>query len=113
MTSFEKFSSNYFVGEMYVQPYSDDVAAVNRAEHEQINEELYNDEHSIVRTDNPVVMKVETTHFAVHGDEDIPTQTLCVPEETMDDVSIRHPPERKAVFLATPDANLHYLFAEP
>lgn len=97
---FERFSHGYYLGEMYVQPRSDDAAAIKRADHERVNEQLYGDESGIARLDNPLVMKVGTRHFPVVGDDDVPAGTLALPEAAVpEDLKLRLP-GRSEVFLA-------------
>ncbi|WP_348607859.1 DUF5802 family protein [Halobaculum rarum] len=98
---FERFSHGYYLGEMYVQPSgSDSAAAIKRADHEHVNEQLYGDEEGITRLDNPLVMKVGTKHFPVVGDDDVPSGTLALPEAAVpEDLKFRLP-GRSEVFLA-------------
>ena len=97
---FEPFSSGYYLGEMYVRPRPAESAAIRRADHEQVNEQLYGDEKGIARLDNPLVMKVGTQHFPVVGDDDVPSGTLALPEPSVpDDLEFRLP-GRNEVFLA-------------
>lgn len=100
---FERFSSGYYLGEMYVQPRPDGTAAIKRSDHERVNEQLYADETGISRLDNPLVMKVGTRHFPVVGDDDLPSGTLAVPEVSVpDDLKFRLPGKRE-VLLANAD----------
>lgn len=101
---FERFSHGYYLGKLYVQPSGDDcAAAIKRADHERVNEQLYGDEEGIARLDNPLVMKVGTTHFPVVGDEDVPSGTLALPESSVPaDLELRLP-GRSEVFLADAD----------
>ncbi|MFB6140456.1 MAG: DUF5802 family protein [Halosimplex sp.] len=98
---FEQFSSGYYLGRLYVEPRSDGAAAIARAQHEQVNEQLYaGDDEGITRTDLPLVMKLENTHFTVYGDERVPADTIAVPEELVAETRIRNPPALREVFLA-------------
>ena len=96
---FERFSSGYYLGRLYVQPGQRERAAIARAAHEQVTEQLYTDE-GITRTDLPVVMKLGTTHFPVTGAESVPADTLAVPESLVEETDIRNPPTLSEVFLA-------------
>ncbi len=93
---FERFSSGYYLGELYVEPHDGDRAVIQRADHEHMNEQLYASGSGIERLDAPLVMKLDGTHFPVHGDDDVPTGTLAVPE-TFGDDSL---PNRREVLLA-------------
>jgi hypothetical protein len=75
---FEQFSSEYYLGRLYVEPYDGEVAAIHRTDHERMNEKLYADE-GVSRLDAPLVMKLETAHIPVLGDEGVPSGTLAVP----------------------------------
>jgi len=98
---FERFSSGYYLGRLYVTPGrgEGERAAIARSQHEQVNEQLYADEE-IARTDGPLVMKLENTHFTVEGDDAVPEGTLAVPPELVSETRLRNPPDLREVFLA-------------
>ena len=96
---FERFSSGYLLGRLYVEPYDGDRAIIQRADHEQVNERLYASGEGIERLDCPLVMKLDGTHFPVLGDESVPSGTLAVPSDLTDETL----PDRREVFLAKPD----------
>jgi len=96
---FERFSSEYYLGELYVRPHDGKRAVVRRADHERLNEQLYADGDGLERLDAPLVMKVDSGHIPVAGDEDVPSGTLAVPHELADGTL----PERKNVLLADAD----------
>jgi len=71
--------------------------------HEWGVEQLYTGGDGIERLDAriqlldaPLVMKVGNTHFPVHGDEGVPSGTLAVPAELLDEAS----PSQREVLLA-------------
>lgn len=106
---FQQFAANYLMGRLYVEPHDDETPAINREHHERINEQFYGDDE-LARLDQPLVMKVDETHLVVDGEEDVPEATLAVPDEVIDNLRIRRPPEEKEVLLAKPGANLGFLF---
>ncbi|SFG46434.1 hypothetical protein SAMN04488063_2133 [Halopelagius inordinatus] len=81
---FEQFSSGYYLGRLYVEPYDGEVPAIHRTDHERVNEELYADE-GVTRLDAPLVMKLEQAHIPVLGDEAVPSGTLAVPSSFADE----------------------------
>ena len=97
---FEVFSRSYYLGRLYVTPTDGDCAVMHDEQHERINEEVYATGEGIERLDAPLVMKLESGHFPVHGDETIPANTLAVPTEMLEDTRIRNPPKLREVFLA-------------
>lgn len=99
---FERFSSGYYLGRLYVEPDAGGRAAISRAQHEQVNEQLYTGE-GVERTDLPLVMKLGNTHFTVGGEADVPADTLVVPESLVEETDIRNPPALREVFLAKAD----------
>lgn len=99
---FEQFSRGYYLGRLYVEPSNDDTAKLCREQHEHVNEQLYGDS-GITRLDNPLVMKLGSTHFAVEGGDGVPADTLAVPEEMLDERTVRNPPKWSEVFLAKAD----------
>jgi hypothetical protein len=94
---FEQFSSGYYLGRLYVEPYDGDHAAIHRKHHEKVNEQLYESDSG------PLVMKVGSTHLAVGGAENVPSQTLALPEEALSAAGIDNPPTLREVFLAKAD----------
>ena len=100
---FEAFSRGYYLGRMYVEPRDSEQAAMDRAQHERVNEQLYADGEGVDRLDRPLVMKLDTSHFAVHGDETVPADTLAVPEDLLEETHVRNPPTLKEVLLAKAD----------
>jgi hypothetical protein len=98
---FEEFSSSYYLGRLYVEPSTDDAARMCHAQHEQVNEQLYADGERVERLDRPLVMKLGTNHFPVHGGS-VPADTLAVPESLLED-RVRNPPALREVLLAKAD----------
>ncbi|TQQ81362.1 hypothetical protein EGH24_08680 [Halonotius terrestris] len=82
---FEPFSDGYYLGELYVEPHDGDRAVIQQADHEAVNKQLYADGEGVERLDAPLVMKLDTAHFPVDGDEGIPSGTLAVPAELLDE----------------------------
>ena len=96
---FEQFSSGYYLGRLYVEPYDGDRAAIHRSHHEQVNEALYGSESDA----DPLVMKVGSTHLAVHAAEDVPGRTLALPERALSATRVDNPPTLQEVLLAKAD----------
>ncbi|SEW02283.1 DUF5802 family protein [Natrinema salifodinae] len=97
---FEVFSRSYYLGRLYVAPADGDRALMHREQHERINEEVYATGDGLERLDTPLVMKLETRHFPVHGADDVPTNTLALPESMLEGTDVRNPPSLREVFLA-------------
>lgn len=96
---FERFSSGYYVGKLYVEPHDGDRAVIQQADHERVNEQLYATGDGVERVDAPLVMKLDEGHLPVGGDEDVPTGTLAVPQAIADDQL----PSARSVLLADAD----------
>ena len=97
---FEVFSRSYYLGRLYVTPTDGDHALMDSKQHERINEELYARGDGIERLDRPLVMKLESQHFSVHGNDAVPTNTLALPEPMLEDTDVRNPPSLREVLLA-------------
>lgn len=112
---FETFSRSYYVGQLYVEPHDGEHAAMHREQHEQLNEELYASGTGVERLDNPLVMKVDRNHFAVHGDDAVPENTLAIPRSRVESRYTDPLPTTREVLLAKADraAQLLDLFTEP
>lgn len=98
---FEQFSSGYYLGRLYVEPHDGERAAIHSEDHERVNEQLYASSEGIERLDLPLVMKLDGTHFPVHGDDAVPSGTLAVPDRLA--VPESNLPDRREVFLAKAD----------
>lgn len=96
---FEPFSSGYYLGRLYVEPHDGDHAILQQTDHEEVNRQLYATGEGLEPLDTPLVMKLDGTHFPVHGDESIPSGTLAVPRE----FSEQRLPDRREVLLAKPE----------
>lgn len=96
---FERFSSGYYLGELFVEPHDGDRATIHREDHERANEFLYASGEGVERLDAPLVMKLDNAHFPVMGDEDVPTGTLALPREFARDVQTG----RREVLIASGD----------
>ena len=97
---FAEFSTGYYVGRLYVEPHDGDTAVMQREQHERVNEQLYATNTGIERLDHPLVMKLENSHFPVHGDDGVPGNTLVVPQEIVDSAAIDSLPSLREVLLA-------------
>ena len=97
---FEVFSRSYYLGRLYVTPSPDEQARIQRAVHEQVNEELFTSGEGIERLDSPLLMKLENQHFPVHPGDDVPADTLAVPRELLENTRVENPPTLTEVFLA-------------
>lgn len=100
VTMFEVFSRSYYLGRLYVTPTDGDRALMHSEQHERINEAVYATGDGLERLDTPLVMKLESQHFPVHGAADVPTNTLALPESMVEGAEIRNPPSLREVFLA-------------
>ena len=76
---FAPFSNGYYVGRMVVEPYQGDDALMQQNQHERMNEQLYADGAGVERLDHPLIMKLDSNHFPVHGDPGVPDHTLYIP----------------------------------
>jgi hypothetical protein len=98
---FERFSGGYYLGRLYVGLHDGNRAVMQRDQHERINAQLYATGSGIERLDTPLVMKLGTHHFPVHGEEAIPADTLALPPSVSEDCRLGNPPELREVLLAT------------
>jgi hypothetical protein len=97
---FEPFSGGYYLGRLYLEPHDAERVVMHRAQHEQVNEQLYAaDEAAVQRLDHPLVMKVGNSHLPVHGAEGVPERTLGLPPELIERLGV-DAPSLSEVFLA-------------
>ncbi|MFB6134761.1 MAG: DUF5802 family protein [Halanaeroarchaeum sp.] len=97
---FEPFSSGYYLGRLVVEPTRAERAAMQRRQHERVNEQLYAEGEGVERLDSPLVMKLDETHLLVDGAEDVPEGTLLVPRPVLEETRIENPPAVSDVLLA-------------
>jgi len=103
---FERFSSGYYLGRLYVQPGEGETPRMCRTQHERVTERLYD-------RDVPPVMKLGRTHFPVRGGE-VPADTLAVPPAVLEQEGVTNPPTLTEVFLAKADRAAQLLgFSDP
>jgi len=96
---FERFSSGYYLGRLYVEPHENERAVMHRAEHERVSEQLYDD----AGDPEPLVMKIGSTHVPVHGAEGVPGRTVALPESVLPATGVENPPALSEVLLAKAD----------
>lgn len=94
---FEQFSSGYYLGRLYVEPYGGDHAVMHRNHHEQVNEQLYDGKEA------PLVMKIGSAHVPVHSADDVPGRTVGLPESALSAAGVENPPTLQEVLLAKAD----------
>ena len=100
---FEEFSASYYVGQLCVESYDGAHAVMDRDQHVAANEQVYDTGEPIERHDHPLVMKVEQCHIPVFAADDLPADTLGLPEEVLASVRIDNPPTVKEVLVAKAD----------
>ena len=100
---FSEFSRGYYLGRLWVEPRGGDRAVMHREQHEWINKQLYADEEGFGRLDAPLVVKLGNRHFAVHGDEGVPQDTVVVPGRLLEEAKVRNPPTLREILLAKAD----------
>ena len=96
---FERFSSGYYLGRLYVEPHADERAVMHRNHHVQVAEQLYDDAEAPA----PLVMKIGSTHVPVHGADGVPGWTVALPEGFLPATGVENPPALSEVLLAKAD----------
>ena len=100
---FEAFSEGYYLGRLYVEPHPGDRPVMQSDQHERVNRQVYATGEGVERLDYPLVMKLDDHHFAVHGDEGVPADTLGLPADLIEQSRIGSPPTLREVLLAKAD----------
>ena len=96
---FERFSSGYYLGRLYVEPHGDGRAVMQREQYERVAEQLYDAEND----PEPLVMKVGPAHVPVRGADGVPGRTLALPEDILPATGVENPPALSEVLLAKAD----------
>ena len=102
---FERFSSDYYLGRLYVEPHESERAVMQRADHERVSEQLYDGADD----PEPLVMKVGSTRLRVHGAGGVPGWTLALPESVLPAAGVETPPALDEVLLAKTDRGARLL----
>lgn len=97
---FEEFSAGYYVGRLDIKSYDGSHAVLNRDQHAAANEQICTTGTGLKRLDNPLVMKVENTHVPVFAADDVPQDTLGLPNSILTATQIDNPSTEKAVLMA-------------
>ena len=97
---FEEFSAGYYIGRLYVEPYDGDHAIMERDQHEEANIQVYASGVEVERIDHPIVMKVDESYFPVFAADDVPPDTLGLPDSTLEATRVETPPTLKEVLVA-------------
>lgn len=100
MAPFEELSASYYVGQLYIDLTDGKHAVMERAQHEAANGQVYTTGEGVERVDHPLVMKLDGTHFPVFGAEDVPTDTLDLPDAVLDATEVDTPPTLRSVLVA-------------
>ncbi|WP_435333733.1 DUF5802 family protein [Haloarchaeobius sp. TZWWS8] len=103
---FEEFSRGYYFGRMYVVPYDGDRPVMQRDQHASVRRHVYAEdaeEPTAASGQDPLVMKLDTSHIAVHGEAAVPADTLAVPSSLLDRLDVDGAREPTEVFLAKAD----------
>ena len=98
---FERLSSGYYVGRLYVESAEGEHARMQHDQHEQANAEIYATGDGIDWLDIPLVMKLDTVHFPVFATETVPEDTLELPDPILAETTVENPPALCEVLLAT------------
>ena len=100
---FEAFSEGYYLGRLYVEPHDGVRPVMHAGQHERVNRQVYATDDGLERLDHPLVMKLDDQHFAVHGADGVPADTLGLPEPLLEETRIERPPALREVLLAKAD----------
>jgi hypothetical protein len=100
MAQFEEFSASYYVGQLYIEPTDGEHAVMEREQHEAANEQVYTTGEGVERVDQPLIVKLDETHFPVFGAEDVPTDTLGLPDAVLEATQGDTPPTLRSVLVA-------------
>jgi hypothetical protein len=96
----EEFSGSYYLGRLYVEPSTDGRARMARHQHRELHDHLYA-ASGADRFETPLVVKLDNAHFPVGAGNNVPADTLVVPDEVVGDH--RRTPDHREVLIAKAD----------
>lgn len=99
----EEFSAGYYISRLCVATYDGEHAVMECTQHEAANEQVYDAGDGIGRADQPLLVKVDESHFPVLAADDVPTGTLAVPDGVLEATRVDDPPAMRPVLVAKPD----------
>lgn len=100
---FEEFSAGYYLGQLYIEPHDVEPAVMDHDQFEAANEHIYATGDGLDRLDTPLVVKLDTHHFPVVGTDEVPPDTLAVPEPILETTRIENPPILAEILIAKAD----------
>lgn len=94
----QPWNSGYLLSEFQVQTVREDSPVVNDRTFLELQWELY----PTGKQEDDIVLKVEQSHFEVTSSENTPIGMLGLPQEMIDQLSIRNPPKKCPVLVVKP-----------
>lgn len=96
---FERFSSQYYIGEMYIEILDDDtgVAQMNQSDFNAIIQQVYETEV----LSHPLILKMRSEYVAFEPRKKVPRGSLRIPDETFEQVGYSFLPSLQTVLLPT------------
>jgi len=73
---------------------------MEQTQHETANEQVYTTGEGVERVDHPLTLKLDDTHFPVFGAEDVPKDTLSLPDAVLEATQVDTPPTLRSVLVA-------------
>jgi len=107
--TFEEYSAAYYMGVLYVEATPGEYAVMARDQHEAANRHIYTSGQGLERLDAPLVAKLDGTYFPIFASDDIPRDTLAVPDEILAASHVDNPPTLREVLVAKAERAAQYL----
>lgn len=102
MRMLTKFSSEYYIGEVYVAPIDEpaEFGRIGQEEYDAIRREVYGP----TLLEPPIVMKLENKYIQLKPDDSSATQTAELPQGLLDELEIFDVPSIEQVMFPTQEA---------
>lgn len=96
----DEFSAGYYVAELFIELSDYEYAVLDHDQYQKFNKQIYTTGEGVERVDLPLVMKVDKNHFPVFSTNNVPKDTLAVPDGILEATRIDNLPTAKEVLIA-------------
>lgn len=107
--TFEEYSAAYYMGVLSVEASNGDHAVMARDQHEAANRHIYTTGEGLERLDAPLVAKLDSTYFPIFASDDVPRDTLAVPDDILAATHVDNPPTLRGILVANAERAVQYL----
>lgn len=99
-----KFSSDYYLGSLYVEPLGGETTQEGGRIAKQDYDKIVSQTYGETILEAPLVIKIDNHYIALTPSTSSPSKTVKLPQETLDELEITNPPELTEILFPTKEA---------